>query len=175
MKIAPAPIATAIGSAHDRDRNSRPRRSRPARCAVRGMAVIDLTFRVERLPNPSTKFTREFFLTGAGCAANAAIARLGGQARSCGPVGDDEFGARVLDGLTKADVKQFVPGRQRGDQFTMYDHQCASTPARMGALDFAGIPHIDWLTYAPSEGATIWTAELFDPGGDRRIWAANRL
>jgi sulfofructose kinase len=64
-------------------------------------------FRVDRFPTPGTKaMAREFFLTSGGCAANAAIAiaRLGGQARFCGPVGDDEFGGRVLDGLVKAGV-----------------------------------------------------------------------
>jgi len=82
-----------------------------------GMAVVDLMFRVEQLPTPSTKaFAREFFVTGGGCAANGAItiARLGGQARFCGPVGDDEFGARVLDGLTKAGVDISGAGRVKG-------------------------------------------------------------
>jgi sulfofructose kinase len=72
-----------------------------------GMAVLDFMFRVERFPTPSTKaMAREFFLTGGGNAANAAIAitRLGGRARFCGPVGDDEFGQRVLDGLIKEGV-----------------------------------------------------------------------
>lgn len=72
-----------------------------------GMAVIDFMFRVDRFPTPSTKtMAREFFLTSGGNAANAAIAiaRLGGCARFCGPVGDDEFGQRVLAGLLKEGV-----------------------------------------------------------------------
>jgi sugar/nucleoside kinase (ribokinase family) len=67
------------------------------------MAVVDYIFRVERFPTPSTKSPmQEFFITGGGCAANAAIAvaRLGGWARFAGPIGDDEHSARILDGLT---------------------------------------------------------------------------
>jgi sulfofructose kinase len=90
--------------------------SRPAQPLVlcAGMAVVDLMFRVDRFPSPSTKaMAREFFLTGGGNAANAAIAitRLGGRARFCGPVGDDEFGQRVLDGLVKEGVD--IGGAQR--------------------------------------------------------------
>src|SRR5262245_49604220 len=71
------------------------------------MAVVDFMFRVDRFPTTSTKaMAHEFFLTGGGNAANAAItiARLGGRARFCGPVGDDEFGQRVLGGLLKEGV-----------------------------------------------------------------------
>ncbi|TMK00307.1 MAG: hypothetical protein E6G74_13245, partial [Alphaproteobacteria bacterium] len=83
--------------------------SRPARPLVlcAGMAVVDFIFRVDRFPSPSTKaMAREFFVTGGGNAANATIAitRLGGRARFCGPVGDDEFGQRVLYGLLKEGV-----------------------------------------------------------------------
>jgi len=83
--------------------------SRPARPLVlcAGMAVVDFMFRVDRFPSPSTKaMAREFFVTGGGNAANATIAitRLGGRARFCGPVGDDEFGQRVLYGLLKEGV-----------------------------------------------------------------------
>ncbi len=90
--------------------------SRPAQPLVlcAGMTVVDLMFRVDRFPSPSTKaMAREFFLTGGGNAANAAIAitRLGGRARFCGPVGDDEFGQRVLDGLVKEGVD--IGGAQR--------------------------------------------------------------
>src|SRR5260221_9240184 len=81
------------------------------------MAVVDFVFRVDRFPTASTKaMAREFFLTGGGNAANAAIAitRLGGRARFCGPVGNDEFGERVLDGLVKEAVDiGGAPRRQR--------------------------------------------------------------
>jgi sugar/nucleoside kinase (ribokinase family) len=45
----------------------------------------------------------EFTITGGGCAANAAIAiaRLGGEARYAGPLGDDEHSAHILDGLAR--------------------------------------------------------------------------
>ena len=82
-----------------------------------GIAVVDFMFRVDRFPTPGTKsMAREFFLTGGGCAANAAIAiaRLGGEARFCGPVGDDEFGGRVLEGLVKSGVDISAASRVAG-------------------------------------------------------------
>jgi sulfofructose kinase len=91
----------------------RPRPAPPLVLCV-GMAVLDFMFRVDRFPTPGTKaMAREFFVTSGGNAANAAIAiaRLGGRARFCGPVGDDEFGARVLDGLVKEGVD--IAGAQR--------------------------------------------------------------
>src|SRR5438876_9933846 len=81
------------------------------------MAVVDFIFRVDRFPSPSTKaMAREFFLTGGGNAANATIAitRLGGRARFCGPVGDDEFGQRVLDGLVREGVDIRAAQRDKG-------------------------------------------------------------
>jgi hypothetical protein len=63
-----------------------------------GIAVVDFIFRVERFPTPGTKApTREFLVTGGGCAVNAAIAiaRLGGQARFAGPLGEGEHSARI--------------------------------------------------------------------------------
>jgi sulfofructose kinase len=82
-------------------------RTAPPTVLCAGMAVVDFMFRVDRFPTPSTKtMAREFFLTSGGNAANAAIAitRLGGRARFCGPVGDDEFGELVLDSLVKERV-----------------------------------------------------------------------
>src|SRR5207244_7644168 len=70
------------------------------------MAVVDFMFRVDRFPSSNTKaMAREFFLTGGGNAANATIAitRLGGRARFCRPVGDDELGQRVRDGFVRED------------------------------------------------------------------------
>jgi sulfofructose kinase len=95
------------------DIETSPRPSAPLVLCV-GMAVVDFMFRVDRFPTASTKaMAREFFLTGGGNAANAAtaITRLGGRARFCGPVGDDEFGERVLDGLVKEAVD--IDGAQR--------------------------------------------------------------
>ena len=73
-----------------------------------GIAVVDYIFRVESFPTLSTKTpTREFLITGGGCAANAAIAiaRLGAEARFTGPLGDDEHAERVAQGLTRAGVQ----------------------------------------------------------------------
>ena len=72
-----------------------------------GIAVVDFIFRVDGFPTLSTKSpAREFLITGGGCAANAAItiARLGGEARFAGPLGDDEHAKRVEKGLIQAGV-----------------------------------------------------------------------
>ena len=72
-----------------------------------GIAVMDFLFRVDRFPTPATKApTQEFVITGGGCAANAAIAvaRLGGRAKFCGPLGDDEMSDRIVQGLVGAGV-----------------------------------------------------------------------
>jgi sulfofructose kinase len=90
----------------EHEENSAPKRRRAVvLCA--GIAVVDFIFRVERFPTPRTKApTQEFLVTGGGCAANAAIAiaRLGGEARFAGPLGDDEHAARILDGLARDGV-----------------------------------------------------------------------
>ena len=56
-----------------------------------GIAVQDIVFRVAEFPKPGGKcMTNEFVVVSGGCAVNAAIAvaRLGGQARYAGPLGD---------------------------------------------------------------------------------------
>src|SRR6185437_14245551 len=61
--------------------------------------------RVRNFPEPGTKVhASDFIVTGGGCAANAAvaIARLGGDTRFAGPLGDsnDDISARVITDLT---------------------------------------------------------------------------
>ena len=74
------------------------------------------------------------------------------------------------------DRGQFVPGRKRDDQLAMNDRQraprhdqAAIRGAREccdGALDLAGIAHVDGLNSTPNDGATDWIArQLADPGG----------
>jgi sugar/nucleoside kinase (ribokinase family) len=82
-----------------------------------GIAVEDYIFRVDRFPTPGTKSAAEdFVITGGGCAANAAIAiaRLGGEARFAGPLGDDPASERVVQGMAGAGVNvsavKRVPG-----------------------------------------------------------------
>jgi sulfofructose kinase len=72
-----------------------------------GIAVEDFIFRVDRFPTPGTKtVVEDFVVTGGGCAANAAIAiaRLGGQARFAGPLGDDAMSDRIVNGMARAGV-----------------------------------------------------------------------
>jgi sulfofructose kinase len=93
-----------------------PTRRRPVvLCA--GIGVVDFIFRVDGFPTLTTKSpAREFLITGGGCAANAAItiARLGGEARFAGPLGDDEHAKRVEEGLIQAGVHTGAITRVRG-------------------------------------------------------------
>ena len=72
-----------------------------------GIIVLDEVFQVERFPEPDGKTQASaFFAVNGGCAANAAvaIARLGGRAALCGPLGSDENGDRVLAALAREGV-----------------------------------------------------------------------
>jgi sugar/nucleoside kinase (ribokinase family) len=72
-----------------------------------GIAVEDYLFKLERFPAPGTKMRADdlVFTTG-GCAANAAVAvaRLGGCARFCGPVGTDDASQRFVEALARTGV-----------------------------------------------------------------------
>lgn len=72
-----------------------------------GIAVEDFLFKVDTFPAPGTKMrASDLVATTGGCAANAAVAvaRLGGRARFCGPVGTDDASRRFLDALAKTGV-----------------------------------------------------------------------
>lgn len=72
-----------------------------------GIAVQDFLFAVETLPDRSGKYYAiDFRDVGGGVAANAAVAvaRLGGEARYAGQVGDDALGATIVADLGAAGV-----------------------------------------------------------------------
>src|SRR5260221_14591002 len=97
------------------------------------MAVVDFVFRVDRFPTASTKaMAREFFLTGGGNAANAAIAiaRLGGGGGVCGPAGGGEVGARGLGRGGPGGVG--IGGAQGGQRGPPPLSRCFVSPARPG-------------------------------------------
>ncbi len=97
--------------------DGRRRRGPQARVLCIGIAVEDFIFRVDRFPTPGTKaVVEDFIVTGGGCAANAAIAiaRLGGQARFAGPLGDDARSDRIVDGMARVGVDVDRVARVRG-------------------------------------------------------------
>lgn len=72
-----------------------------------GIAVMDFLFAVESLPAGDGKFyAKSFREIGGGVAANAAyaVARLGGDARYIGRVGDDRIGTVIVDELIAVGV-----------------------------------------------------------------------
>lgn len=78
-----------------------------ATVACVGIAVIDYLFEVDTMPLGDGKvYARSFREVGGGVAANAAwaVARLGGEARYIGRVGDDRVGAMIIDELAAGGV-----------------------------------------------------------------------
>jgi sugar/nucleoside kinase (ribokinase family) len=74
-----------------------------------GIAVQDIVFRVQQFPPPGGKcMTDQFRIVSGGCAVNAAIAlaRLGGKAHYCGPLGDptDAVSNQLMDEMTREGV-----------------------------------------------------------------------
>ncbi|WP_198083443.1 PfkB family carbohydrate kinase [Variovorax sp. E3] len=72
-----------------------------------GGAVLDVIYRVDQLPSSDTKLVaRSRVESGGGMAANAAaaIARLGGNARWIGRVGDDDMANHIVSGLETSGV-----------------------------------------------------------------------
>jgi sugar/nucleoside kinase (ribokinase family) len=91
--------------------NSADRRGAPPNILCAGIIVLDEVFLVEDFPQPDGKVNaRGYFSVNGGCAANAAvaIARLGGAASLCGPLGgpagEDANGDRVLAALARERV-----------------------------------------------------------------------
>src|SRR4051812_41426712 len=77
------------------------------RVVVVGSINVDLTFRVERLPQPGeTLGGRAFEIGHGGKGANQAVmaARLGAEVVLLGAVGDDAFGAQSLENLRREGV-----------------------------------------------------------------------
>ena len=77
------------------------------RVACVGVAVLDMIYRVERLPRMDSKIIAHSLIeSGGGMAANAAatIVRLGGEAAWFGRVGDDDMGSNALSGLAAEGV-----------------------------------------------------------------------
>ncbi len=83
--------------------------SQKASVLCAGIAVQDIVFRVPRFPPPGGKVMADgFFIVNGGCAVNAAIAaaRLGGDARYAGPLGDqnDDVSNQLIAGLRREGV-----------------------------------------------------------------------
>jgi sulfofructose kinase len=72
-----------------------------------GGAVLDLIYGLDELPSRDGKIAVRYHVnSGGGMAANAAvmISRLGGEARWCGRLGEDETGRSIRDGLRREGV-----------------------------------------------------------------------
>jgi sulfofructose kinase len=79
----------------------------PVAVACVGLATLDLIHRIEAFPPQPVKVRSLAFAISAGgmsAGAACAIARLGGGAQFCGPIGDDNFGDLLRSELRKAGV-----------------------------------------------------------------------
>lgn len=95
-----------------------------------GIAVLDRVFKVPvHAVVPGKYRATSRTVTGGGVAANAAVAivRLGGRARFCGVVGDDETGTEIVRGLEDEGVDssavQAIPGGQSPESIVQIDEE----------------------------------------------------
>ncbi len=93
-----------------------------------GIAVLDRVFKVDEHPTTPGKYrASERAVVGGGVAANAAVtvARLGGRARFCGVVGNDEAGHSIIAGLEEEGVETGAivakPDRQSPESLVLVD------------------------------------------------------
>jgi sulfofructose kinase len=93
-----------------------------------GIATLDRIFAVDRHPATPGKYRATGrTVAGGGVAANAAVAvaRLGGQARFAGVVGDDEAGAMIAESLADEGVDmsrlRVLPGRLSPESIVLVD------------------------------------------------------
>jgi sulfofructose kinase len=93
-----------------------------------GIATLDRIFAVDRHPTSPGKYRASGrTTTGGGVAANAAVAvaRLGGQARFTGVVGDDDAGAWITESLTAEGIDvsglRVLPGRLSPESIVLVD------------------------------------------------------
>ena len=89
---------------------------------VAGVAVIDMVFSVDALPQRPEKYrAKAATMIGGGCAANAAvaIARLGGSPVLVSRVGADSFGTMIVDDLEREGVNCDHIQRHEGCQSTI--------------------------------------------------------
>lgn len=93
-----------------------------------GIAVLDRIYRVDRFwTRPGKHRATERSVAGGGVAANAAVTvvRLGGAARFCGVLGDDETGRAILDDLRNdgvdVDWVDVVEGAQSPESVVQID------------------------------------------------------
>jgi len=145
----------------------------PAPLVFAGAATLDMIALVPSLPQPDTRILAEAVTqAGGGPAATAAVAaaRLGLPAAFLGAVGDDEIGARIIDGLRAENVDvsgvRVVPGRPSAASVVLVE-RCSQTRAicaRLGPplvldddasalLRSARWVHVDHMGWSP-----VWQA-----------------
>lgn len=135
-----------------------------------GVATLDTIALVPTLPQPDTRCRAEAIAqAGGGPAATAAVAaaRLGLRAAFLGAVGDDEIGARIIEGLRAENVDvsgvQVVPGQLSASSVVLVEgaSQTRAICARPGPQPVIGAAaaallrsarwvHVDHAGWAPA-------------------------
>lgn len=135
---------------------------KPVLCV--GIAVMDLVFDVDTLPNRPTKhFATGYREIGGGPAANGAVtvARLGGEAHLWARVGGDDWGRRIVEdlhaeGVNVGAVRQLTGGKS-GVSAVLLDN--AGERMIVTYRDPALVPDATWL---PVEKLSAFGAALAD-------------
>lgn len=117
-----------------------------------GIATLDRIFAVASHPTTPGKYRAHGrTVTGGGVAANAAVtvARLGGEARFLGAVGDDETGARIMASLEAENVEaatvRVLTGRSSPESIVLVDsfgERWIVNHASADLFDVAAVPTV---------------------------------
>ncbi len=131
-----------------------------AEVLVLGMAVVDLVFAMDRLPDRAEKYRADTFeIVGGGCAANAAvaIARLGGVAHLATRLGDDAMGDLIRADLiaegVRLDLTQRLPDSRSSCSAVTID---AAGERQIVNFRGAGLTEATgWIAAAPEVAAVL--------------------
>jgi len=126
-----------------------------------GMAVLDLVYYLDHLPEGGQKYyTHDHDLIGGGCAANAAVAitLLGGTALLAARIGDDVFGDIIIDDLNRRGVDLSLLKRHPNCR-SSYSSVYITPSGERQVVNYRGTfdptAHPDWIADAPPTDAYL--------------------
>lgn len=143
-----------------------------ARIFAFGLSVVDFVYRVNSLPDTGDKyFTKDAYIIGGGCAANAAVAisKLGGQVTFGARVGSDVIGDMILQDLEKYGVELSMVSRVPNSR-SSYSSVAVDPNGERQIINFRGenlINETDWLWNAPQ--ADVYLTDAIWPKGGQAV------
>lgn len=146
-----------------------------------GIATLDRIFSVDLHPTTPGKYrANNRTVAGGGVAANAAvtIARLGGQARFAGVVGDDAAGTAIIESLAAEGVDvsglQVLPGRLSPESVVLVDESGERLIVNHASADLFEAAHAPTISEIDRPDVVL-TDMRWRHGAVAALTAANRL